>query len=161
MGGRGRAAARGLGVLVVMNGEIHAACHVRKARPANPVARHFVSVPRDAASAPVALLTAALGDDDRLIACALDTGYKGWWSRPRGGGYVAGWFADTLSDAAERVPVILASRTGAGETLRRTYDFKDSETDLLAAALRLRAGSTTSRRVREAFTAWLDPHSVR
>ncbi len=103
-------------------------------------------MPRDAAPAPVALLTVALGDDDRLIACALDTGYQGLVVEATGGEYVAGWFADTLADAAERVPVILASRTGAGETLRRTKASRTRRSTFSSAALRLRAGSTASRR---------------
>lgn len=195
-------AAQGLGVLVVMNDEIHAARYVRKARTANPAAfrsapagplgwfaegtprlacrpgpRHVVAVPRDAAPVPVALLTVALGDDGRLVACALDAGYAGLVVEATGGGHAAGWFADALAAAAAQVPVVLASRTGAGETLRRTYDFKGSETDLLdrgligagwldglkarlLLTLLLMAGVDRPA-VRETFAAWLDPHGAR
>ena len=52
-----------------------------------------------------------------------------------GGGHAAHWVADRLADAAAQVPVVMASRTGAGEMLRQTYDFKGSEIDLLARGL--------------------------
>ena len=190
--------ARGLGVMVVMNDEIHAARHVRKAVTSNPAAfrsapagplgwfaegavrlcgspgpRHGVAVPRDAAPVPVALLTVTLGDDGRLIESALDAGYHGIVVECTGGGHAAGWVADRLADAAARVPVVMASRTGAGEMLRATYDFKGSEIDLLARGLisagwldglkarllltlLLMAGADKAA-IRETFAAWIDP----
>ena len=190
--------ARGQGVMVAMNDEIHAARHVRKAVTSNPVAfrsapagplgwfaegavrlagrpgpRHGVAVPRDAAPVPVALLTVTLGDDGRLIERALEAGYRGIVIECTGGGHAAGWVADKLADAAARVPVVMASRTGAGEMLRRTYDFKGSEIDLLARGLisagwldglkarllltlLLTAGADDAA-IRETFAAWLDP----
>ena len=88
-----------------------------------------------------------------------------------GGGHAAHWVADKLAEAARRVPVVMASRTGAGEMLRQTYDFKGSEIDLLArglisagwldglkapAAYGLMAGADDAA-IRETFGAWLDP----
>ena len=190
--------ARGLGVMVAMNDEIHAARFVRKAVTSNPAAfrsaptgplgwfaegavrlagspgpRHAVAVARDAAPVPVALLTVTLGDDGRLIEQALDAGYRGIVIEATGGGHAAGWVADRLAHAAGRVPVVMASRTGAGEMLRRTYDFKGSETDLLARGLigagwldglkarllltlLLMAGADDAT-IRDTFGAWLDP----
>jgi len=40
-----------------------------------------------------------------------------------------------LEALASRVPVILASRTGGGELLQKTYGFAGSERDLLARGL--------------------------
>lgn len=57
-----------------------------------------------------------------------------------------GRFADALAAAGAQVPVVLASRTGAGETLRRACDFKGSEADLPDRGL-IGAG-------------WLDPLSA-
>ena len=90
-----------------------------------------------------------------------------------GGGHAAGSIADQLAEAAQRVPVVMASRTGAGEMLRRTYDFKGSEIDLLSRGLisagwldglkarllltlLLMAGAD-DKAIRETFANWLDP----
>ena len=190
--------ARGLGVMVVMNDEIHAARFVQKSETSNPAAfrsrplgpqgwfaegavrlagppgpRHTFAVARDATPAPVALLTVTLGDDDRLIEQALDAGYRGIVIECTGGGHAASWVADKLVEAAQRVPVVMASRTGAGEMLCQTYDFKGSEIDLLARGLisagwldglkarllltlLLMAGADDTA-IRERFGAWLDP----
>ena len=192
------APARGLGVMVTMNDEIHAARYVRKAETSNPAAfrsapagplgwfaegavrltgspgpRRTLAVARDAAPVSVALLTVTLGDDGRLIKRALDAGYAGIVIECTGGGHAAGWVADKLAEAAGRVPVVMASRTGAGEMLRATYDFKGSEIDLLARGLigagwldglkarllltlLLMAGADDAA-IRESFGAWLDP----
>jgi L-asparaginase len=190
--------ARGLGVLVTMNDEIHAARYVQKANtsstaafrsvPAGPLgwlaegtprltgrlaSRRTVAVSRDAEIPAVALLTATLGDDGRLIDQALGAGYAGIVFEATGGGHAAGWVADRLAAASERVPVIYASRTGSGEMLRQTYDFKGSETDFLARGLinggwldglksrllltLLLAAGTDGDEVRDTFAAWLDP----
>ena len=190
--------ARGLGVMVAMNDEIHAARHVQKAETSNPAAfrstpvgplgwfaegavrlagrpgpRHTLAVARDAAPVPVALLTVTLGDDGRLIECSLDAGYRGIVIEATGGGHAAGWVADRLALAAARVPVVMASRTGAGEMLRATYDFKGSEIDLLTRGL-ISAGwldglkarllltllmmtGADDAAIRESFAAWRDP----
>ena len=190
--------ARGLGVMVAMNDEIHAARYVRKTETSNPAAfrsgpagplgwfaegavrlagrpgaRHTLAVPRDAAPLPVALLTVTLGDDGRLIERALDAGYAGIVIEATGGGHAPAGVADQLVAAAARVPVVMASRTGAGEMLRATYDFKGSEIDLLARGLisagwldglkarllltlLLMAGRDDAA-IRESFGAWLDP----
>ena len=193
--------ARGLGVMVVMNDEIHAARYVQKGVTSNPAAfrsmpagplgwfaegavrlagrvgaRRTIPVARDAEVVPVALLTVTLGDDGRLIERALDAGYRGIVMECTGGGHAAGWVADKLAQAAERVPVVMASRTGAGEMLRQTYDFKGSEIDLLARGLisagwldglkarllltLLLMGGADDAAIREAFGAWLDPSPI-
>lgn len=70
---------------------------------------------------------------------ALEAGYRGIVIELTGDGHAPAWIADRLVDAATRVPVVMASRTGAGEMLRGTYDFKGSEIDLLARRLARRA----------------------
>lgn len=151
-------AARGLGTLVVMGDEIHAARFVRKTHTARPAA--FVSPEagplgrliegevrlvtrvgplslgaRVDAVPPVALVRCALGDDGRLVEAVLDLGYRGLVVEGMGGGHVPAAMVGPLEALAREVPVVLASRTGAGSTLRASYDYPGSEIDLLARGL--------------------------
>jgi len=169
-------ATRGLGTLVCMGGQLHAARFVRKTDTASPAA--FVSPsagplgwviegharvrtrpvalggPRlplarlvGATVPPVALHRVTLGDDGRLLASIVDAGYRGLVVDALGAGHVPEWLVDDLAGLAERVPVVLASRTGAGEVLRSTYGFPGSERDLLARGL-LWAGALDALRAR-------------
>lgn len=156
--------ARRLGVLVVMNDEIHAARFVRKVHTSSPSAfasplagpigfasegrvRILVRPGRvpplpaagPSADAPVALLSPGLGDDGRLIRAAVAAGFAGLVIDGMGGGHVAPDAADAVQEAARVVPIILASRTGTGEVLRSTYGFVGSEIDLQRRGA-LRAG---------------------
>ncbi|MEV1004926.1 asparaginase [Nonomuraea sp. NPDC050202] len=153
--------ARGMGVLVTMNDEIHAARFVRKAHASRPSAfasagagpvgwtaeervriplrlsgRVLVELPPDAKTiAPVALVTAALGDDGRLLRTLPGHGYEGVVVAGFGVGHVAECMVEDLTALARDMPVVLASRTGSGETFTGTYGFPGSEQDLLARGL--------------------------
>jgi L-asparaginase len=151
--------ARGLGCLVVLNDQVHAARWVQKAHTGSPAA--FVSpdygplghvvegnvhvpvrirrrspalspVPRR--SAQIGLATIALGDDGILIE-AIAGHVDGLVVAAFGAGHVPAAVAPVLGELAERVPVVLASRTGAGPVHRVTYGFPGSERDLLARGL--------------------------
>lgn len=152
--------ARGLGVLVVMNDEIHSARFVRKvhtsspaafaspltgpigwvtegtvrivARPARPPG---IRIPDGYPERPVALLKLWLGDEGQLIRAVRDLGYEGLVVEGFGGGHVPAAMAETLGSLASVMPVVLASRTGTGEILQRTYGFAGSEIDLLERGL--------------------------
>jgi L-asparaginase len=153
-------AARGLGALVVFNDEIHAARHVRKIRTQNPAAfssfpvgpvgwvaegksRIALRVPRTpglqipevASAKAVALVTVALGDDGSLLYAVERSGYAGLVVEAMGGGHVPAVMVEALASLADKMPVILASRTGGGEILRHTYGFPGSEIDLLDRGL--------------------------
>ena len=152
--------ARGLGTLVVFNDEIHAAQFVRKTHTQSPATfassptgplgylsegtprimtrparRHRVDVPEGSRDRPVALLTSFLGDDGRLLAHIGRLGYEGLVVEALGGGHVPSVAVEPLAALAGEMPVVLASRTGGGEVLRRTYGFPGSETDLLERGL--------------------------
>lgn len=152
--------ARGLGVLVVMNEEAHAACHVTKTHtstlgafaspglgPVAVVTEGEVRLrfrPQQRAGElidikekfpPVALIKAALGDDGRLLDQVADLGYQGLVIEAMGGGHVRAEWVARLAALAARLPVVYASRTGAGAVLRDTYGYPGSERDLLAAGL--------------------------
>lgn len=191
-------AARGIGTLVVMNDEIHAARYVQKAHATNPAAfrstpagpvgwlaegtprivtrpyaRLAVDLPERPVDARVARISVGLGEDGRMVDLALDAGYAGLVVDATGGGHVPKAMVDALSRAVAAVPVVFASRTGRGETMRTTYDFPGSEMDLidrgligagwldgikarLLLTLLLRAGKDRAA-IREAFDAWLAP----
>jgi L-asparaginase len=154
--------AAGLGAMVVLNDEIHAARFVRKSHTANPATFRSVVAgplgwvveghprialrptalaldllpPPDVADFPaVALLTCALGDDLRLVAELERLGYAGLVIEAFGGGHVPGRVVPGLAELAARIPVVLASRTRGGELLRETYGFPGSERDLLSRGL--------------------------
>jgi L-asparaginase len=153
--------AAGLGTVVVLDDEIHAARFVRKthavgtgafrsptagplgwvAEGACRIALRPPPLPRvlDPAGLgpvpPVALLTAALGDDGRLLGSLRAAGYAGLVVAGFGGGHVPASWVPGLAALAGEVPVVVAGRTGAGETLRATYGFPGSERDLLARGM--------------------------
>ena len=129
---------RGIGTVVVFIDEIHTARFVQKTHTSNPatfrspltgpigwisegsariatrpVERHHIGLPAQTQDRPVALYTAALGDDGRLPPAMVEP----------------------LAGLAGEIPVVLASRTGSGEVLKNTYGFPGSETDLLGRGL--------------------------
>ncbi|MFJ8577698.1 asparaginase [Micromonospora sp. NPDC093277] len=153
--------ARDLGVLVAFNDEIHAARHVRKThststatfaspnagplghviegevrlltRPSRRAPLPAVDADRLAATR-VALHTVTL-DDDVALLDALARNLDGLVVAGFGVGHVPPDFAPALGALAERMPVVLASRTGAGSVLRHTYGAVGSESDLLRRGL--------------------------
>lgn len=152
-------AARGLGVLVVMNDTIHSAPFVVKRHttacdafvsastgPLGYLSEGEVQIglrPARRASlrgpvsrqATVALFTLSLDDRGDLITAALGAGFDGFVVAGVGGGHASAEVARVLSRAATSIPVILSSRAGAGHVLRRTYGFPGSEIDLIEKGL--------------------------
>lgn len=156
---------RGLGCLVVFADEIHAAHRVRKTHTtsgstfqspdAGPLG-HLVEghprilnrppdrppLPAPSADTPadprVGLVTATLGDDGHLLHGLADH-LDGLVVAAFGVGHVPATWVTPLQHLATRIPVVLASRTGSGPVLARTYAFPGSERDLLDRGL-IRAG---------------------
>ena len=152
--------ARGVGAVVVINDEVHAARYVRKAHaqspaafrstgagpigwisegavriPLRPAGRRRVRLPEEARDHDVALIEVWPGDDGRLLRAAGELGYDGVVVEGMGGGHAPLAVVEVLENLAGRVPVVISSRTGGGETLRRTYDAPGSEMDLLGRGL--------------------------
>ncbi|RMD87070.1 MAG: hypothetical protein D6807_08540 [Alphaproteobacteria bacterium] len=64
-----------------------------------------------------------------------------------GAGHLAETMADRAATLADRMPVILASATGAGPVLERTYGYRGGERDLIARGL-IPAGSLSPAKAR-------------
>jgi len=149
----------GLGCLVTMNDQIHAARWVRKTHtgstaafaspghgPLGEVVEGHVRIPvgiryRSPALHPdpardvrVGVATIVLGDDGGLIE-TIGTQVDGLVVAAFGVGHVPAVVVPVLAGLVERIPVVLASRIGAGPVHDSTYGFPGSERDLLARGL--------------------------
>jgi L-asparaginase len=153
-------AARGLGVVVVLDDTVHAARYVRKAHTSSlsafessslgalgwiheaevfiklrPSGVEKVSLEKDTEWPKVALATAVLGDDLELLDYLEPLRYQGVIVEGLGGGHLTARAADRVGELAQRIPVVIASRTGAGQVLRRTYGTAGGDIDLATRGL--------------------------
>ena len=152
----------GMGALVAFNDEVHAARFVRKTHTSSPstfaspdagpigrlvenVAVRTLWVDRRTTysltapvTARVALVTVGFDDAGETLN-GLDQRCDGVVVAGLGAGHVPERLADTLAAMASRLPIVLASRAGAGPVLSRSYAFRGSESDLLERGL-IRAG---------------------
>jgi L-asparaginase len=163
-------AARGLGVLVAIDDEIHAGPLVRKSHsfrthafssapfgPIGWVAEGRVRIalaPRCslphltyAGGSPVVPIIEAGPGLEPVIINALADVADGLVVALTGAGHVAAGCVEALASLAARKPVVFASRTGAGETLRASYGFGGGEMELLARGL-IGAGPLDGRKSR-------------
>jgi L-asparaginase len=164
------------GVQVVMNGEIHQARYVRKTDslalhafsspvfgPAGLLVEGFVRylrlpTPRMLLPLPqhtiqkVAMLEASLSADTLLLENILELGYDGLVIAGFGAGHVSEHWACAIERIAQRVPVIVATRTGSGSTAQSSYGFIGSEVDLSRKGA-LMAGFLCPRKAR--ILLWL------
>lgn len=150
-------AAAGLGALVVLGDQVHAARHAQKSHTSLPCA--FTSpasgplglvsegrlqlharlaalppVPRPtlAETPAIALLRITLDDDGRLLPALPQLGYRGAVIEAMGAGHVPARLAPLIGDLARHMPVVLSTRVAAGPVLQASYAFPGSEMDLLA-----------------------------
>lgn len=156
------ASARGVGCVVVFAGEVHDGRWVRKTHSISPHTFASPDVgplgyvvegrPRllrgpsrptkvlvPATAAPpghrIALVTMAFDDDGELLRRVDEASFAGLVVAAFGAGHVPTGTVPILADLAARMPVVLASRTGAGPILTETYAFPGSERDLLGRGL--------------------------
>lgn len=165
--------ARGLGCLVVLNDEIHAARAVRKMHTSSPGAfrspsvgplgwivegvahlrdrpfpRVTITPPKGAAVVRPPLVKIVFDDDGWWIPRIREMGARGLVLEAMGGGHVPGRLSEGIAELASSIPVLVTSRTGSGEVLRATYGaFPGSETWLIQAGL-IPAGSLDSLKAR-------------
>lgn len=150
--------ARGLGCLVVLNDEIHAARFVAK-RHSNltsafqspglgplgwiiegsarmmlrPMHREVLPARPTQPLGRVAMVRLSLGGDGGLLGGLTADNWDAVVVEALGGGHVPPSVADEMERLVSAgVVVALASRTGAGAVLERTYGFRGSESDLIA-----------------------------
>lgn len=163
--------ARGRGVLVVLNDEIHHASTVEKMHKGltsafqspnggplgycmegavrivrtmhTPAQPHFTP----ARFGKIALVKVCLDDGPDLLATLPALGYEGVVIEAMGAGHTPAKWVPALEAIAGQMPVVLASRVIGGPVFRDTYGFPGSETDLLKRGL-ISAG-------------WLSPHKAR
>ena len=148
--------ARGMGCLVVMNGQIHQAWQVRKSHtgqlsafesavggPTGSVQEETVRLTSGSvidrpvfklgpstSIPPVALIKASLADDGRSLTVIDGLGYRGLVVETMGGGSVPPAWAPVLERLTAAMPVVYTSRTFAGPTLRSTYGGPGAELHL-------------------------------
>jgi L-asparaginase len=165
-------ASRDRGSLVVFNDEIHQARWVSKAHssrldafssnPAGPAGmiaegavhyfhradiRQNALDPHPTAEGGVPLLEAGLDDTGELLDIVVAAGAPGVVIAAGGAGHVSERAAEAIERALSTIPVVIASRTGAGPTFRSTYGYRGSESDLTAM------GAT--------MAGWLSPRKAR
>ncbi|OZC55462.1 hypothetical protein CH267_12845 [Rhodococcus sp. 06-621-2] len=170
--------ARGLGPLVVFSDEIHLPRFVRKThsssvsaftspnagpigwinedrvrialRPNSLTGTFDIPVSGDVPN--VGIIAIGLGSPalDPAIVAAFDA----LVIQSFGGGHVPSFMVESLADAASTKPVVLATRTGAGEIYESTYAFPGSERDLLDRGL-ISSGSLDAFKARLLLTALL------
>jgi L-asparaginase len=152
--------AYGNGALVVFNDEIHAARFVRKRHSTStatfgspltgPVGyviedrvrlllrlpgRLVIHLGPQAEVVRVALVPIVFDDDGSLLSDAATAPFQGVVVAAFGAGHVPARLAPMLQRLNERIPVVVASRTVAGDMLRGTYAYPGGEMDLLSREL--------------------------
>nr|WP_275106897.1 asparaginase [Nocardia terpenica] len=169
--------ARGQGCLVVFDDEIHAARRVHKTHTAatgafrspdggplgylvegrprflNRLPHRFLVPADNVAGLRIPIHTIVLGDDGTALH-PLAGRIDGLVVAAFGAGHVPADLVPVLERLVGEVPVVLASRTGAGAVLETTYGFAGSERDLLARGL-IPAGFLTPIKARILLAALL------
>jgi len=96
----------------------------------------------------VVLLPIPMDDGGRLVRNLLADPPAGVVLQAMGAGHVPRDLVPLVAELARLIPVVLATRTGAGETLRQTYGFAGSEIDLISDRGLIAAGSLDAPKAR-------------
>ncbi len=172
---------RRLGVLVCMNGELHAARDVVKYHSQGidsfrspdvgpvgfvrngrvdlhrmPPDRHQ-PIPVAAVTAKVYLLPVVVGDDGSLLEAATAAGAHGLVIQLMGGGAVPPACVPVIAKALERIPVIGVSRCSAGSMYENVYSFEGGDKQLRQLGV-IFAGSLSGLKARIKLLLYLSAH---
>lgn len=159
------------GVYVVMDGTIHDPAYMRKSHTSDLSAfvtdggalgsivggavrfdkalpaRPQFDIAALATNKRVAVITPQLDDDGWQFKAVNAENFDGVVVAAFGGGHVSEAWSDGLHGLAAKMPVILASRSGAGRVLTDIYGYKGAEIDLIGAGL-IPAGGLTPHKAR-------------
>lgn len=158
------------GVLLCMNDKLHAGRTVEKLHTSaldafrspetGPVAsyvegriiRHMVPdlsphFPIETETVPYVALVTAVFDDDGAMLDHLPDETQAVVIAGFGGGHLSEVMADKAAALAQDMPVILASQSGSGPVLEKTYGYKGGEIDLINRGL-IPAGALTPSKAR-------------
>jgi L-asparaginase len=86
-----------------------------------------------------------------MVSALTDLGYRGLVVEGFGGGHVPESMVEPLAELLLTMPIVLASRTGAGVVLESTYGFAGSEIDLINRGL-TSAGALDGAKARVALS---------
>ncbi len=145
--------ARGMGVMVCLNDEVHAAREVTKTYTSNvatfdspgygplgivdedavvffrkPLLRMYIET--KGIEERIALVKTFTGDDGEILREVVEMGYRGVVLEGFGRGNVPPAVADAVSDVIERIPIVLTSRCFKGRVLD-VYGYKGGGADLV------------------------------
>ncbi len=104
--------------------------------------------------APVALVTAVIDDDGRMLEMVKSAGYKGVVIEAFGAGHLSEIWADKAEALAKDMPVVLSTRARGGKIFERSYGYRGAEIDLLSRGL-VPAGWLRARKARLLLSALL------
>jgi L-asparaginase len=176
--------ARGKGILVVADDEIHAGPLVRKTHsfrlhaftslPFGPIGHvaedrvRFALAPAGhpprlifGGGAPIVpIIEAGPGLETQTVETFSAGAIDGLVLSLPGAGHAAAAAVPALAALADRLPVVFASRTGAGETLRGSYGYPGGEIDLIRRGL-IPAGILDARKARIALQLLLSAKADR
>ena len=123
----------------------------------------FAGLPRPSQLSKVALAEVGMDEPEDTLDLIAGSGLAGTVVSGVGGGHVPEELLPAVARLAERMPVVLASRTGSGASLHRTYGYPGGEIGLLEAGL-VPAGILDARKARIvlnlALSFGLDPAEV-
>ncbi|WP_408596388.1 asparaginase [Limnohabitans sp.] len=151
---------RGMGVVVVLNDEIHSARWAQKSHTALTSAftspgtgcmgfvaegrvelmmtpqRHIAPIQGPLAHEhAVAQVSLGLGEDARMLPTLQGLGYSGAVIEGMGAGHVPAASVGAVVELMQQMPVVLCTRVRGGRVFTQTYGFAGSEMDLMAKGI--------------------------
>ena len=149
-----------VGVVVLMNDDIHAAryvqkCHTRdlaafKSRNGNkvgqicegevrqnytPTQKPKFKLSKTEGFPKVGLIKATFGDEGELLKLISGAGFQGIVIEAFGAGHLPESWLELLTELVKKMPVMLCSRAAEGPVFQKTYGYAGAEIDLIARGL--------------------------